>query len=381
MAEALEDPLADARSPGSAGELLLAQARLQVHDLFEHSPWIYWTDFLLSLSVAYGAAALYLRSALFSAPGLIGFVIAAFALYRCGVFIHEIAHMPGKRLRAFRAAWNILFGIPTLMPSFAYKCHMDHHNPRLFGTARDGEYLALGAGPARRVVAYLLQIPVLPALAIFRFLLLTPVSFLHPRLRRLVLERASSFVINPRYRRPTPADGQPGSWIALELAIFVQLALFLALLIAGKVAWSVFAQLYVLGMAASGLNWVRTLAAHGYRNTGATMSFIEQIEDSNTVPGHPLLTELLFPVGLRYHSLHHLLPSLPYHSLGTAHRRLMAQLPADSPYRRTIRGGFLAATREMWGATGHAPRLAASQPCAGKDAAPEPSAGPMAPSP
>jgi fatty acid desaturase len=78
------------------------------------------------------------------------------------------------------------------------------------------------------------------------------------------------------------------------------------------------------------------------------MSFVEQIEDSNTVAGHPLLTELLFPVGLRYHCLHHMLPSLPYHSLGIAHRRLMAQLPADSPYRSTIRRGFLETAGELW---------------------------------
>ncbi len=85
------------------------------------------------------------------------------------------------------------------------------------------------------------------------------------------------------------------------------------------------------------------------RNTGATMTFNEQIEDSITVEGHhPLLTELLFPVGLRYHALHHLFPALPYHSLGIAHRRLMAQLPADSPYRGTIRASFLAAAREVW---------------------------------
>jgi len=183
----------------------------------------------------------------------------------------------------------------------------------------------------------------LPALAIFRFLVVAPLSFLHPRLRRLVLERASSLVINPKYRRALPADERRGSWIAIELTIFLELAVFLALLISGTVAWSVFVELYVLGMAASGLNWVRTLAAHGYRNTGSKMTFVEQIEDSNTVPGHPLLTELLFPVGLRYHSLHHLLPSLPYHSLGAAHRRLMTELPADSPYRGTVRGSFVEA--------------------------------------
>ena len=103
--------------------------------------------------------ALYLSSPIFSARYLIGFTIAAFALFRCGVFIHEIAHMPGKRMRLFRAAWNILFGIPTLMPSFAYKCHMDHHNPRHFGTVKDGEYLALGAGPVGRIVLAMMVTP------------------------------------------------------------------------------------------------------------------------------------------------------------------------------------------------------------------------------
>ena len=111
------------------------------------------------------------------------------------------------------------------------------------------------------------------------------------------------------------------------------------------------------------------------------MTFVEQIEDSNTVPGHPLLTELLFPLGLRYHCLHHLLPSLPYHSLGTAHRRLMAQLPEDSPYRGTIRGSFLEAAREVWRGARGEQGLSATQPSAGKDRAPEPSTGPMAPSP
>ncbi|HWP26768.1 MAG TPA: hypothetical protein VNL39_10545 [Xanthobacteraceae bacterium] len=39
------------------------------------------------------------------------------------------------------------------------------------------------------------------------------------------------------------------------------------------------------------------------------------------------------PIGLRYHALHHLLPNLPSHAFGRARRRLLAQLPADSPYR------------------------------------------------
>jgi fatty acid desaturase len=358
----------------STREISLVQTRALVKDLFEHNAWIYWTDFLLSMSVAYGGVALYLLNPSFSPLSLIGFTIAAFALFRCGVFIHEIAHMTGKRMRLFRAAWDISFGIPVLMPSFMYKNHVDHHNPRHFGTVQDGEYLPLGAGPISRIVLYCLQVPLLPALAIVRFLVLTPLSLLHPRLRRWVLERASSFAINLKYRRTVPTDEPHGSWIALEVAIFLELAVFAALLVSGKVAWSVFAELYVLGMAAAGLNWIRTLAAHGYRNTGSPMSFVQQIEDSITVPGHPLLTELLFPVGLRYHSLHHLLPALPYHSLGIAHRRLMAQLPADSPYRSTIRRSFLETAGELWRSAGTTP------PPGGKDRVPGPSTQPRAPS-
>jgi fatty acid desaturase len=325
-----------------------SQARAVVKDLFEHSARIYWTDFLLSMVLAYAAVALYVFSPNFSLQSFIGLTIAAFALFRCGVFMHEIVHMPRERMPVFRATWNILFAIPFLMPSFMYKNHADHHNPRHFGTVRDGEYLALGAGPVSRIIGYLLQVPLLPALAIFRFLILTPLSFMHPRLRRWVLAHASSYVINPRYRRSVPDDEPHGTWVALEAAIFLELVVFGVLLISGKVALSIFVKLYVLGMAASGLNWIRTLAAHGYRNQGGAMSYLEQIEDSNTVIGPPWLTELLFPVGLRYHCLHHMFPAIPYHSLGIAHQRLMTQLPANSPYRSTMRRGFLEAMTVLW---------------------------------
>jgi fatty acid desaturase len=354
----------------------ITQARALVKDLFEHRAWIYWMDFILTLVVAYGAAALYLSSPVFSLPCFIGFAVAAFALLRCGVFIHEIAHMPRGRMPVFQTAWNVLFGIPVLMPSFMYKNHVDHHNPKHFGTLRDGEYLPLGAGPVRRIVFYFLQVPLLPALAIIRFLVLTPLSYLHPRLRRWVWERASSYVINPQYRRAVPADEPRGTWIALEAAIFVELTVFAVLLFSGKVAWTVFVELYVLGMAASGLNSIRTLAAHGYRNTGATMSFPEQIEDTNTVAGHSPLTVLLFPVGLRYHCLHHLFPALPYHSMGIAHRRLVAQLPADFPYRGTIRRGLLQVAAELWRSA-----RTTIRPPDGKDTTQAPSTRSRVPSP
>jgi fatty acid desaturase len=56
-------------------------------------------------------------------------------------------------------------------------------------------------------------------------------------------------------------------------------------------------------------------------------------------------------VGLRYHALHHLFPSLPYHNLGRAHQRLMAELPTDSPYRLTNSDSLRQSFLRLWRAS------------------------------
>jgi fatty acid desaturase len=72
---------------------------------------------------------------------------------------------------------------------------------------------------------------------------------------------------------------------------------------------------------------------------GEEVSREGQLLDSVNVVSESLWTKLLAPVGLRYHALHHVLPGLPYHSLGAVHRALCRELPRESSYHRVSVSG------------------------------------------
>jgi fatty acid desaturase len=88
------------------------------------------------------------------------------------------------------------------------------------------------------------------------------------------------------------------------------------------------------------LNQLRTLVAHLWENEGEAMTVTAQYLDSVNVPPPGPVPALWAPVGLRYHALHHLLPSMPYHSLAEAHRRLSAHLGTDTTYARASHPGL-----------------------------------------
>ncbi|MFT4582449.1 MAG: fatty acid desaturase [Gammaproteobacteria bacterium] len=333
--------------PGQAN-LSARVAKALVGDLFELKPAFYWLDLILSSTVAYAAAAVYLRAPTLSLVQLLGLFISGVAFFRIATFMHEIAHMRRDRMRLFKFGWNILVGIPLLTPSLFYTSHADHHSNRHYGTADDGEYLPFGATPPMVIVQFLCTIPFVPVLAVFRALVLVPLSFGLPRLRVWLLENASAAVISPSYkRRHVPSRWEP-IWLICDLACFGY-ALAVSVLVArGVIDATVIGKLYLLITFSITLNWFRTLAAHRYRSRGDELSHAGQVLDSINITGNPILTAFLFPVGLRYHALHHLLPSLPYHALGQAHRRLMENLPAESSYRETNSPSMFAALNQLW---------------------------------
>lgn len=291
------------------------------------------------MAIGYGAATVYLDGRIDVWIRILAFVVAGFALYRLGTFMHEIVHMRHDEMNVFKFCWNVANGVQLVTPSHFYLNHIDHHNTGMYGTGNDGEYLPVGRGPVAHVLNYALTALLLPLWVGVRFMVITPLTLI-PAVNRWAREHWSSFVTNFKYRRAV--EPQHWMWTALEWWCCFRLWMVVVLIATGAAPWLRLPQIYALGAFVMSLNLARAMVSHRWHGDGERMSHHAQILDSTTMDGG-WLTELICPLGMRYHALHHLFPGMPYHNLGIAHRRLMRALPATSPYRQTVCSGFWAA--------------------------------------
>jgi fatty acid desaturase len=344
-----------ARNPNvnlaAARALPLGEWKKIVADLFAVNPVIYWLDFLFTAAVAWGSFSLTERAPALSLAEISWFTVSVFAFYRAVLFIHELTHQDRKDLPYFSLVWNLVMGIPFLFPSFMYRgVHIDHHRRATYGTNEDGEYLPFGASPIWRSVLYLGQSVLLPFLVVFRFAVISPLSMLHPRLRQYVMSHCSSLNIRLDVQRNIPTSPvELRNWTVQESLCVAWVAALASLFASGLLPLGTLRHIYLMMVTIFFVNSLRTVVAHRYRNrAGKDLTFAEQFEDSVNFEGNPVLSGLLAPVGLRYHALHHLFPSMPYHNLGAAHRRLKEKLPADSLYHAANEPSFWSAVHTLW---------------------------------
>jgi len=309
---------------------MLRAARDLTKDLIVAKPAVYWTDMLLSAGLGYAALAGAILVGSVPLAIVLG-VVAALSLYRALLFIHELSHIHRDALPGFRLAWNLLVGIPMLTPSFMYEgVHTLHHARTRYGTADDPEYLPLALMKPWSLPLFVLIALLLPFALLFRFAVLVPLGAVVPPIRTIVWQRFSSLSINPQFRRrPPEGELRPRVfWQELGGSVWA-LALLGSTFLIG---WQPLLIALAVFSVAAVLNQLRTLVAHLWENDGESMTVTAQFLDSVNVPPPGRIAEIWAPVGLRYHALHHLLPSMPYHSLGEAHRRLAAHLGRGSTY-------------------------------------------------
>lgn len=322
----------EAKLPRADDMAMIRTAAELTRDLTAPNPAIYWADFLTSAIMGY--AALFLAVSLTSTVSVvIAALVAVLALYRAGSFIHEITHIKQSAVPGFRLGWNLIVGIPLLVPSFMYEgVHNLHHARTRYGTADDPEYLPLALMKPYTLPLFVVIAALGPVGLLFRYAILAPLSALYPPLRALVVARYSGLVINPAFRRRPPEGEARRNWLALEAGASLWAISLILASVAG--VFSVRTVLITLAIVSATivLNQIRTLVAHLWENEGEPLSVTEQYLDSVNVPPPALLPALWAPVGLRYHAIHHLLPGLPYHALGETHRRLSAALPKGSTY-------------------------------------------------
>ncbi|RIK88344.1 MAG: fatty acid desaturase [Planctomycetota bacterium] len=342
--------------------------------MFRPNPWIYWFDFLASWSLGVVCFALVSRPGAVTADAawhwplrVLFFLASSLLYYRCALFIHELVHIPANQFRAFRIAWNLLCGIPFLIPSSVYYTHIDHHRRKHYGTRDDGEYIPLSSMPAWQILFYLSQCLVIPVLAVLRWGVFTPLTWVSRRFRDWVHQHASSMVMDPKYIRPLPTKRalrlirvQEALCFLFVWAVAGRMTLHYGLIFEEPLSPWFLLQVYLTGVFIVTVNALRTLGAHRWTSQGGEMTFVEQMVDSVNYPRCPLVAGLWAPVGLRFHALHHIFPTMPYHALAEAHRRLMQQLPADSPYRLTEARSLRAEIAALWR------RARASQGAAGR---------------
>jgi len=321
-------------------ELLRTAAEL-TRDLQRPNPKIYWSDFLGSALVGYGA--LVAAIALHSPWAVVACgVLAVLALYRATLFIHEITHLNHAQLPGFRLVWNALMGVPTMLPSFMYEgIHVQHHTRVKYGTVEDPEYLPLALMKPWSLPLFFVVSVFMPIALIARFGVIGPLSMVIPPLRRVVIERMSGLQMNPLYRRRRPEGEFARQWFWEELGASIVAITIIVTALTGVLPLHALAVYIVIIAGVALLNQARTLVAHRWENEGEPLTVTAQFLDSTNVPDG-VLPLLWAPVGLRYHALHHLLPSLPYHALGKAHGRIAGVFGVESTYAKsnhpTLRG-------------------------------------------
>ena len=324
----------------------------EIRDLFNVNAYIYWCDLLLSVFFAWG---LFILASVLSFENTIYYYIlillCAVSFYRAIAFTHELVHVKKGSLPWFHLIWHIFCGMPLLAPHFLYKSiHISHHSRKDYGKNTDGEYIEFGTESRWLIVLHFAYNLVIPIFSVFRFMILTIVSFSNSKLRLLVMEKMSFMGLRFTFVRKLPREKSDlFKWYCEEFSCWFLTWLVLVLILFEKIPLKLFFQWYFVMIIILTMNSLRSLGAtHWYKSTGNDMSFMEQIRDSLSVTSNSVFTHIFCPVGTQYHALHHMFPGIPYHSLGRAYWHLVEKFPEEKILTETSSPSLWDTWKNLW---------------------------------
>ncbi len=311
------------------------------------SPATFFADLIGTAVLAWGALAMLAVTPLGPMTAF-WFLLAYIGFFRGHAFIHEVVHFR-KKITGLGPLYNVLFGFANRAPYYIHDPHQFHHLPTTFGTAKDPEYLVLAGKGTFYFFLPILSAPFLPLILLVRFGILPLFSWAFPRAWRVHLyHHLSTLVVNPAYVRDLRSDEDLAVALRQDTACALYLVAWVALGVTGVLPIAFFVWMYVVIVATTLVNIYRARVAHRYDNhSGERLSPFAALRDSTCVEGS-VLDILWAPIGLKYHSMHHIAPSIPYHNLARAHAFLKAQLQEDHPYRQTVLPNLTRGLGQFW---------------------------------
>jgi fatty acid desaturase len=243
---------------------------------------IYWGDLILSSFLF--VVNFYLTIKIGST---ITFILACIFLYRVGAFTHEIAHQnKNKKIKLFKIFWNLTIGCLILQPSIRFTIpHLKHHTVGIFATEKDPQYPLIFSDTKLAFIIFVL----LPFILPLYNLSLCLIPFKNNQLNDLI--------------NKTIYSEEEHKEILLYEMYYVVVFLLTFILIS----------FYLVNVGAWFLSVLRIPLEHplNYYKKTSNQKDQEVLSFTHTA----WIYIILQPLGLRYHTTHHMFPKIPYHNL------------------------------------------------------------------
>ncbi len=288
----------------------------------------------------------FLLAAFTSGPLMwVSYLISLVFIYKGTLMIHEVSHFQ-RKVKGLRTTYNLLFGFMNNYPAYLYDTHAFHHGRNTFSTKKDPEYQYVRPDNFLTLIAPIFASVFLPFFQILRFTLIPIIYvFTGKKFREYIFTHFSTLVFDLKYKRQIKSSNDIRQMVRNDLMCSLTTLSVIYLVYVELIPFKLIPMWFGMVFTASLLNMYRAKFNHVYNNKNrGPLSWEDHLLDCITVD-KGIFTEIWSPVGLRYHTLHHVMQEIPFHNLKKAHQHLMRNLPNDHIYRQTVVPNFIGALK------------------------------------